>query len=185
MAQSNPTVPQPKMWRAITQKVLDLLAPNVTIVASPPFFKDEKWSILYGDDCRYRIYEYQMSAWFGANFERLRTPSSSTVATHPAISICSTARKLPKLLISDRIARPLVAGKTASANRYTNLRRLKPTRATPVKVEDHSAVMFAAVIHLRCCSMSCLRNSSNSATVLVVGWKPSLPCHASRSWSRQ
>ena len=70
MAQSNSTNqdgsrPKTKIWRAIAQKVLDLLAANVTINVSLPFLRDEKWSILYGDNCYYRIHEYpdQLTAW--------------------------------------------------------------------------------------------------------------------------
>ena len=50
--------PKPKMWSAITQRVLKLFAGNVTVIASPPFLRNEKWSIIYGDARRYRIREY-------------------------------------------------------------------------------------------------------------------------------
>ena len=70
MAPPNPTIqsgsgPKPKMWHTITRRILDLLAANVTIVVSPPFLKDQKWSLLYGDHRRYRIHEYPdaRTAW--------------------------------------------------------------------------------------------------------------------------
>lgn len=70
MVQSNPTVPRgshprPKVWREITQRALELFVANVTVIASPPFLRNEKWSIICGDARRYRIHEYPdaRAAW--------------------------------------------------------------------------------------------------------------------------
>lgn len=70
MIQSNPTAPhgghpRRNVWRVITQRLLELFAAKVTVITSPPFLRDEKWFILYGDGSQYRFHEYPdaRSAW--------------------------------------------------------------------------------------------------------------------------